>query len=188
MKVLKNILLLAICLMNTACGGENLEAYKDKVLETFANRLGTTKELLVKDYDVIVDSMSVTPITVADSIAIINLWKGKQGEIEKSIELKRLNLKSIFNFNVSEDRKLLKTMESRLKEIQESDKILEKYTLMKSDKVLGKIFICRISSFFPLLGRKTGFGGVIFDKEGICIMQEDVDEIIVDYFKQKMQK
>ena len=78
MKAVKLITLFAVCLTMAACstvGGEDLEAYKDKMLEGFAKQAKSTKELLIRDYDIIVDSMSVIPFTVADSLAVIDSFK-----------------------------------------------------------------------------------------------------------------
>ena len=186
MKLMKCISLFVVCMTMTACG-ENLDNYKQKVLEQLAKESRTTPELFVKDYNVVVDYMSVTSITVADSIAVINLWKAKKDEIEKSIEIKREQLHSLFNFDKESDRKSLKLLEAKLKEIQESENLLEKYASMQSDEVLGKFFSCRISVLIPLLGRQTEAGGFIFDKEGVWFKQE-ADNIMFEYYKEKKQK
>ena len=94
MKIFKNILLLVTCLMITACGGENLNAYKDKMLEATANRLGTTKELLVKDLDLVVDSMSLDYFLLEDSISLIKqTYDETIKEQEKQIEWRQKEIK-----------------------------------------------------------------------------------------------
>jgi len=187
MKAMKYFLLLVVCMTMAACGGENLDNYKEKTIELLAKKNRTTPELFISDYNVIIDSMSVTPITVADSIEILKIWQSEQSEIEKDIEKTRKKLRSFFNFSEESDRKELKRLEAELKEIQESDKIIEKYSSMKSDEVLGKFFLCRISAMIPLLGRQTEFDGFVFDKEGVWLKKE-ADKKMLNYFKTKNKK
>ncbi len=100
MKIFKNILLLVTCLMITACGGENLNAYKDKMLEAAANRLGTTKELLVKDLDLVVDSMSLDYFLLEDSISLIKqTYDETIKEQEKQIEWRQKEIKKYEEVN-----------------------------------------------------------------------------------------
>ncbi len=62
---------LVCCLLLVACGGEDLNKYKEQYLDAMAKDMKTTKEFLVKDLDVVIDSMRIIPITVADSIYLL---------------------------------------------------------------------------------------------------------------------
>lgn len=186
MKAFKYILLFVVCMVMVACG-DNLDNYKEKTLEYLAKKNKTTVELFVKDYSLVMDSMSVTPITVADSMAIVNLWKDEQGNIEERIKRKRQELHSIFNFDDEKDRKELNRLETRLKEIHESEEILEKFASMNPDNILGKFFTCRISLLIPLFGRKTQYSGFVFDPKGVMLKKE-ADILMIDYFKDKNKK
>ena len=68
----KFFLLLVVCMAIVACdNGNNLNGYKEKVLDALSQQAGLPKEMFVKDYEVVVDSMSLIPIAVEDSIKII---------------------------------------------------------------------------------------------------------------------
>lgn len=64
-------LLFGICLVLVACGSEKIDTYTEKVLEHAASNLNTTKELLVKDLDIKIDSTSLSSFLVEDSINLV---------------------------------------------------------------------------------------------------------------------
>lgn len=73
MKLVKYITLLICCSIITACSGEDskLDSFKTKMLESVAVKHKTTPEMLVKDLDVKIDSMSLSPFLVEDSLALV---------------------------------------------------------------------------------------------------------------------
>lgn len=104
MKTIKYLLWILVPLCVTACG-ENPESYRDKILEGYAKKLNTTKELFVEDFGIQIDSMSLTTFCVEDSIAFITqrhelLMKQKPEELketEQSIKyLKEQQSRSLF--------------------------------------------------------------------------------------------
>lgn len=64
---------------------QNLNSYKDKMLEFMASRVKTTKEMFVEDLDVKVDSMSLGHFLVEDSIYLLEKQLNK--EIEEQNKL-----------------------------------------------------------------------------------------------------
>lgn len=170
-----------------ACGGENLEAYKEKALEKMAESAKTTKELLIEDYKLILDSMAVYPLTVGDSIELINRFVAQREKYEKYIETTKKNLHSFFNFNYEDDKKDIKRWEETLKEIDKSEKDLERYQNMSPDETLCKVFICKVSVFTALTGRKSSFDAYIFDKNGENVIHSG-NKLLIDYFKEKEVK
>ena len=73
MKSIKVLLMLFVSFMMASCGvgGDNLESYKTQYLDALAKEMGTTKDFLMKDWDISIDSMKIIPITVADSLALL---------------------------------------------------------------------------------------------------------------------
>lgn len=167
MKVMKCILLFVVCVAMAACGGENskYEPYKEKMLETLAGGLGTTKDLLVKDLEIKIDSMSLSNFLVEDSINMLT-QQYNEAEAETAKRIEKTNEKineyeekaktatgvSIFvNRSFRDDSKReLKRLESVLKSIK------EKYenamaTLEPRDKkeVIYQVFHFKITSLNP---------------------------------------
>ena len=188
------ILFFAFCLAAISCGNnENLDVYKDKMLEVMAKEFKTTKELLVKDLDVIVDSMSVVPLTVGDSLNLLSSdYEKKKNRLSKQIEKNKERLVSakkrlfplpniIRNY---EDK--IEAAEKEMKEATESyNAKQELYSQQDSSKVLAKVFICRIAIKHPLKGiHQTMSGATIFSIDGQTLLNEGNNHLY-EYFKAK---
>lgn len=184
------------CTIMAACQSENLEAYKEKMLEATAKKLGTTKELLVKDLDIVIDSMSVVPFTVKDSL---NLLKDIDQKIEqtskdlesakKAIEYtkKRSLFPSFYTIEKLEKQKeeLMNKLE-RLKYLQ--DVQIPKYESMKESKVIAKIFCVRIAAKGPLDRIHTTKSSVfIFSADGETFIDEG-SNLMLKYVSEKAKK
>lgn len=116
--LITNILLLVACTAFAACGSyvNDLESYKNQYLEAWAKGMGTTKELLLKDLDISIDSMNIIPITVADSLAILD-------EVTKDNGKKLNELKTILN--------KIKQLQGLLAFSSDTEKIKETKTMLK---------------------------------------------------------
>lgn len=156
MKECKNLLLLALSFVFASCGADNLDSYKSQYLDAMAKDLKTTKEFMMKDLDVVVDSMTIIPVTVADSIAIIEEFS-KMDEIEvaklkKQIrEYKRMeSLLMLFAGENNEELKRAKAlMEEGISTISSLENAakndLSRYKELDKDLVLAKVFSVQIA-------------------------------------------
>ena len=96
MKTMKLMMLFVVCVATAACGGENLDAYKRKLLEGIAKEGETTVELLVKDFDITVDSMSVLPFLLQDSIEYVKYNYEKQKKpLDESISYEKERIETL---------------------------------------------------------------------------------------------
>lgn len=173
MKALRMILLFVVCTAMAACGGENLDVYKDKVLEEMARTNDTTKELFVKDYDVIVDSLSLYSITVADSIDIIKDFDAYEKRLHARISELEKSSKNLFNFNLSSDKRELEKLKNELPRIEVGKLKLSEYEGMREGKVLIKVLRFWAAIKIPILGRRTSIGYAIFSEDGNYITDAD---------------
>lgn len=183
MKALKNILLFVVCLSIASCGVNDLDAYKDQVLEYGAKKFGTTKELFIKDFDVVVDSMSLFPITVQDSINLINnldVYKESlQAEFE---EYEILKNKRFYRWKMR-DTERVQEIEEELVLIDKAKAKLPEYESMDKSKTLMKVFRCWIAIKLPLIGRQTGIDYYLFSTDGDLI--KSADSRMVKYIKEE---
>lgn len=197
MKIFKNILLLVTCLMITACGGENLNAYKDKMLEATANRLGTTKELLVKDLDLVVDSMSLDYFLLEDSISLIKqIYDETIKEQEKQIEWRQKEIKKYEEANnryygkytINKYKKDIEQLEKKIESIrQKHEEELAKFKGRNLSDVVYKVFYYRIMMKHPLKGiheKQSSF--CLFSPDGkVCTIE--IDDEMGEYLKNREQ-
>ena len=194
MKALRMILLFVVCTAMAACGGENLDVYKDKVLEEMARVNDTTKELLVKDLDINIDSMSLLYFYVEDSIVLAEkkfkeflIEKEKQIEsCKKSIEKNEKELNdarnSLFSYMFVDSYssildKLRKKIENTEKEIQEETELynqkLEKLKSRDKKEVIFNVFVYRASMKNPLTGmHNAGKSMSLFTPDGETYLKE----------------
>ena len=187
MKSIKVLLLLLVGLVMTACGGDNLESYKEKSLDLMAKQARSTTEQFIKDYNVVVDSLVLHSLTVKDSIAVIrNECKNKEA-YQNDIKILQKQLRSFFNFDEEGDRKRIKTLEEKLKKIDEFERKLPEYEAMSQDLELCKFFSFRFSAFVPLLGRKTGPEAFVFTRDGSRII-DNASKFLTEYFQKEKQE
>lgn len=188
------ILFFIFCLTIISCGdSENLDAYKDKLLEESAKKLKTTKELLVKDLDVIIDSMSVVPLTVGDSLNLLSSsFEKKKDKLTKQIELYKLELAltqtRMFTLpsTIRDYKEKLKKAEKEMEEATENyNTKQELYSQQDSTKVLAKVFICRIAAKHPLKGiHETESSATVFSIDGQTLLN-DGNKHLYEYFRAK---
>ena len=207
MKAFRYITLCAVSLVLFSCG-ENLEAYKEKVIEKAAKKLKTTEELLVKDLDLIIDSMTVEDFCVKDSLLLSveiknnrsQLLQGKIESFQKKIEENKENIKKASgfyaNFTRVTNESLIKDYENGIKKFEkeiakvknENDSILNKYDGRNNKDVLLKIFKYRIAYKVPFKGIhevKTVFS--LFTPDGQTYLS-DANEQMKRYLKSKNKK
>ena len=150
MKSLKNIWLLAVCLAMVACDNSaiDIESCKDQYFEAWAKNIGTTKDFLLKDLDVFVDSIKIIPITVNDSVAIleeIGQVDSKQMREMKSMLAKMKRMEGLLA--LSSDKERVEEAKAFIREIPLEINSLEKafkedlprYQGINGDKVLAYI-------------------------------------------------
>lgn len=188
------ILFFAFCLATISCGSnENLDAYKDKILEELAKKFKTTKELLVKDLDVIVDSMSVVPLTIEDSLNLLSSdYEKEKNRLSKQIEKNKTGLasakKRLFPITsvIWDYEEKIEAGEKEMKEVTENyNAKQELYSQQDKSKVLAKVFICRIALKHPLKGiHQTISGATVFSIDGQTLLDEG-DNHLYEYFKAK---
>ena len=156
MKVFKTFILLAVCLVMASCGGDNLESYKSQYLDAMAKDMKTTKEFMMKDLDVVVDSMKIIPVTVSDSLFILEEFSKMSAEeianTKKQIrEYKRMEgLISLFAGADNEQYRMAKALIdegiSVLSSLETAIKVdLPRYKEMDKDFVLVKVFSAQIA-------------------------------------------
>lgn len=207
MKALRMILLFVVCTAMTACGGENLDVYKDKVLESLAKELETTKELLVKDLDIKIDSMSLLYFYVEDSIAITKKeFEELLAKKEKLIKYYRESIKkdeeAIKNAGndffsgatiyakrsfINEAKQNIKSTE---KEIQKETEIynqkLEKLKSRDKKEVIFNVFVYHSSIKNPLTGmHNAGKSMSLFTPDGETYLKEADKKIREQLMKRK---
>ena len=188
------ILFFAFCLAAISCGSnENLDAYKDKMLEAMAKEFKTTKELLIKDLDVIIDSMSVVPLTVEDSLNLLSSdYEKKKNRLSKQIEKNKKSLasakKRLFPIPsvIGDYENKIEADEKEMKEATENyNAKQELYSQLNNSKVLAKVFICRIAIKHPLKGiHQTMSGATIFSIDGKTLLDEGNNHLY-EYFRAK---
>lgn len=156
MKNFNFFLVLAACFLVVSCAGDNLDSYKSQYLDAMAKDMNTTKEFMMKDLDIVVDSMTIIPVTVADSIAIIEEFSKMDEkeviEIKKQIrEYKRMeSLLTLFAGKNNEELKHAKALMeegiltiSSLENATKND--LPRYKELDKELVLAKVFSAQIS-------------------------------------------
>ena len=151
---------------------ENLDSYKDKVLEHAAAELGTTQELLIKDLDLKIDSMSISYFLVEDSIFLLEQkYKEDVQEQEKLIasqnkyieklekenkEMKKSSFSSMFksmnNNLIKESRSYIEQANAKIKEITDAYQLdLERYQGRDKKEKIYNVFRYHISFKIPNL-------------------------------------
>lgn len=105
MKTMKYILLFVVCVTMAACGNE-MDNYKDKILEYTARKHKTTPEHLVKDFDISIDSMSVSPFILQDSIDYVNQnYEIRKKPFDESISFEKERIEKLSEALEKEKRK-----------------------------------------------------------------------------------
>lgn len=193
MKAFRYIILTVVSLVMFSCG-ENLEAYKEKVLDAVASKLETTKELFVKDFDVVIDSMSVHPLTVGDSLALLatDFNRDKSKIDKKLVELKEeleKHQKKSWDYLVEFTQERIKQKENELTSLTEKyNKKVEYYSKMDKNKVLAKAFCCRFSTKQMLTGvHKTLRGAFLFSPDGERYLSDTTNSVF-NLFREKTEK
>lgn len=163
MKAIKFILLFVVCMAMAACGNaqNNIESYKEQYLEAWAKDLGTTKEYLLKDLDISIDSIKIIPLTVTDSLNILNEVNKDDGAKLREFKTVIRQLKSMEGLlalsgdteKVKEAKKMINEMPSEIAALEKALKEdLSRYKEMDGDKVLSYI----VSLQAAVLDPKTG--------------------------------
>lgn len=188
------ILFIAFCFAAISCGNnENLDAYKDKMLEAMAKEFKTTKELLVKDLDVVVDSMYVLPLTIEDSLNLLSSdFEKKKSRLTKQIEINRKGLdsakKRLFPIPsvIGDYEDKIEKAEKEIKEATENyNTKYELYSRQDRLKILAKVFVCRIAIKHPLKGiHETMSGATLFSVDGQTLLDGGNNHLF-EYFKSK---
>ncbi len=183
MKAFKKLLLLLMCLMVTACGGENLNAYKEKMLETLANEFGSTKDLLVKDLDIVVDSMSLDYFLIEDSITLIkqNFDKSIQEQKrqiewrQKEIEtIEKANKKNYRTYTIKKYKSDIVQLEKKIESLREKlENELAKYEGRNIEDVVYNVFSFRVTM-------KNPQNGIHVKHSDYCLFSPDGEKCILD--------
>ena len=202
MKMMKLIMLFIVCMTATACGRVNLDTYKDKVLDSVALKFKTTKELLIQDLDIKVDSMSLAYFLVEDSIYLIeNNYKEELKEKEKQIEAYKEEIKKLENrieemkgsltaemskFSIKNNEKYIKEAESEILKLTENYKSeLSKYENRDPKEKIYNIFCYRASLKNPITQmHESGRVMSLFSPDGETYIK-DVDNETKKYLEQK---
>ena len=204
--VIKCILLCFTGMTMTACGGESLDDYKDKLLDSVASKFKTTKELLIKDLDINIDSMSLAYFLVEDSINIIE--KNYKEELEKKEkwiascqeEIKKKEdenktgkggaassiLASINNSFIKMNRDYIKEAESEISKLTEKYKSeLSKYENRDPKEKIYNIFCYRASLKNPITQMHNSSREMSFFSPDGKTYIKDVDSDTKKYLEQK---
>ena len=157
MKSLKNICLLVVCLAIVACDNSaiDIESCKDQYFEAWAKNIGTTKDFLLKDLDVSVDSVRIIPISVKDSVAIleeVGKVDSKQMKEMKSTLSKMKRMEGLLAF--SSDKEMVKEAKAFIREIPLEINSLEKafkedlprYKGINDNKILAYVLDFRVAT------------------------------------------
>lgn len=167
---MKYILMLAVCAIMTACGGSNLDSYKNTMLESLAKQLGTTKDLLVKDLDINIDSMSVSFMSLQDSIDFVNLnYEKKRKPLDESIAFEKERISklseeyekkkngnnygflSILKQNINDAKYKLAKAENKLTILTEDYELsVSKFENRNPEDIVHHVFTYRIALKNPL--------------------------------------
>ena len=203
--IIKCILLCFFCVAVTACSSENLDTYRDKLLDSVASELKTTKELLIQDLDVRVDSMSLTYFLVEDSIYIIeNKYKEELRNKEKQIESYKESIKKLENLvkkesgvftsltaemsksSIKTNKRYIKEIESEISKLTENYKSeLSKYESRDSKEKIYNVFCYRVSLKNPMTQMHNSSREMsLFSLDGETYIK-DVDNEIQKYLEQK---
>jgi len=206
MRAFKNIFLITVCIIMIACGGENLDAYKDKVLEHVASKINTTKELLVKDLDMKIDSMSLSYFLVEDSLVLLERkYKEDVAKQEKWIStckenIERLEIeknksrKDLFysitakinDRSIKEYKKKIEDAEAKIQEIRDDYQLkFEMYQARDKKEVIYNIFHYRVTYKIPKKGiHQVDTSMDLFSPDGMTYIKSVSGEI-KDYLKSK---
>ena len=164
MKSIKVLLMLFVSFMMASCGvgGDNLESYKTQYLDALAKEMGTTKDFLMKDWDISIDSMKIIPITVADSLALLEEVSADNGASLNKVktemaEMRKMEgLLSLFGGSNKEVEKAKAILEEMSLEISNLERALKndlsKYKGMEVAQILAKV----LSFQFVALDKETG--------------------------------
>lgn len=166
---------------------QNLNSYKEKLLEYLASSMGTTKEMLVEDLEVKIDSMSFAHFLVEDSIFLLEKQLNKEIEEQKKIikyhqgsieETKNKKPKSDDNL-INDMFKLMdaNTITNSNHDIKKAEEKIEKIRAAYAPKlrslyardgktVLYDAFRCRLVIRNPLTGIRKGGAGYSFFAPG----------------------
>ena len=170
----KFFLLLVVCMAIVACdNGNNLNGYKEKVLDALSQQAGLPKEMFVKDYEVVVDSMSLIPITVEDSIKIILNIDSYKKSIENKLSDYKARKRTLFYPWDEDDTKKVQELNEQLVSIENAKSKLAEYEMRDKDEVLIKVFRCWIAIKLPIHGRQADFAYAIFSKDDEFITTTD---------------
>ncbi len=162
---------------------QNLNSYKDKVLELMASSMKTTKEMFVEDLDVKVDSMSLGHFLVEDSIYLLEKQLNKEIEEQNKLinyhkgyieETKNKKPKSSDNIisdmfktmdanTINESSHAIKKAEEKIQKIKSAyaPKLENLYSRDKKE-VIYDAFRCRVSFKSPRTGMRQVVGGYTF--------------------------
>ena len=187
---------LVCCLLLVACGGEDLNKYKEQYLDAMAKDMKTTKEFHVKDLDVVIDSMRIIPITVADSIYLLEEFskmdKKQIAKMKKEFkEYKKMEgLFMLFGGNNKEQLNQAKEMMAEVM-IAFADmekaviKDLPKYKKMDENTVLAKILSLQLITKDAKTGVHTMSKELaLFSPEGLLINLK-CPLILSEYLKER---
>ena len=153
-----------------ACGGSNLDSYKDKMLESLAKQLGTTKDLLVKDLDINIDSMSVSFMSLQDSIDFVNWnYEKKRKPLDESIAYEKERISklseeygkkkngnnygflSLLKQNINDAKYKLSKAENKLTILTEDYELsVSKFESRNPEDIVHHVFMYRIALKNPL--------------------------------------
>lgn len=190
------MLLFVVCMTMTACG-EDVEAYKQKMLaKTFEGEAGALGELLLSNLEMEIDSMSVLDLTVQDSLNLLEIQLEERKELTKKYEEQKKWIKDIEKdvkyANFSARMKFFdikKENEERGKKIESMTKEYEAKQALYKDadksKILNKVFIYRVKVISPISKKEEISSELaLFSSDGEICIDNSVNALF-EYYKNK---